>query len=149
MDPAHALWIGGPEGSGASRVAAALAERWGLALYDVEEHAAAHAERMPVTTDERWHARHRFRLVLEDLRALPPEPACIVAGAELFPTSVAAVLTDPGRALFLLSDDPRSQAYELEARDLRLAVLRVDRSLEETIELAAGILASAAGGTSR
>jgi hypothetical protein len=65
--------------------------------------------------DERWvhadvqrmlgwfvnHSRHRFRLVLEDLRALPDEPACIVEGPQLFPTSVSAVLRTPDQALFL------------------------------------------------
>jgi hypothetical protein len=149
VDPAHALWIGGSRGSGASSVAAALAERWELRLYDVDEHASAHAGRMPASADERWHARHRFRLVLEDLRAWPDGTGCIVAGPQLFPTSVAAVLADPRRALFLLSADSDARPYEQEARDLRLAVLRVGASIEETIELAARILPSGAGGTSR
>lgn len=131
MDPAHALWIGGPQGSGKSSVAAALADRWGLQLYHVDARTWVHEERMPatefasLTMDERWvhaspermldwfvtHSRHRFRLVLEDLRALPDEPACIVEGPQLFPTSVAAVLADPGQALFL-----HPPAAELEAR---------------------------------
>ena len=149
MDPGHALWIGGPSGSGAERVAAALAEQWRLRLYEVSENDAEHERRMPVIADARWIARHRFRLVLEDLRALPEGPRLIVAGPHLFPTSVAAVLAEPGRALFLLSDDPLAEAYAQEARDLRLPVVGAGVPFEELLELAAGLLASAAGGTSR
>jgi hypothetical protein len=49
-------------------------------------------------------SRHRFRLVLEDLRDLPSSPAVVVEGPQLFPTSVAAVLRDPGHALFLIPE---------------------------------------------
>ncbi len=44
-------------------------------------------------------SRHRFRLVLEDLRALPDSPLAIVEGPQLLPTSVAAVLRRPRSAL--------------------------------------------------
>lgn len=124
MDPSHALWIGGPPCSGKSSVAAALADRFGLQVYHVDARTWVHEARMPatefgsLTMDERWvHAtpermlgwfvttsRHRFRLVLEDLRALPDEPAAIVEGPQLLPTSVSAVLRDPAQALFLLAD---------------------------------------------
>ena len=122
MDPAHALWIGGPQGSGKSSIAAALAERWGLQLYHVDARTWVHEERMPpnefasLSMDERWvHAspeqmldwfvtgsRHRMRLVVEDIRALPDEPAVIVEGPQLFPTSVSAFLGAPDQALFLV-----------------------------------------------
>jgi hypothetical protein len=122
VDPANALWIGGPQGSGKSSVAKALAERFELQLYNVDHRTWVHEARMPrtefasLTMDERWvHAtparmlgwfvatsRHRFRLVLEDLRELPDEPAVIVEGPQLFPTNVAAVLRSPDQALFLL-----------------------------------------------
>lgn len=124
MDPAHAVWIGGPQASGKSSVARALAERFGLQLYHVDARTWVHEPRMPttefasLTMDERWvhatpermlgwfvnHSRHRFRLVLEDLRELPDEPAVVVEGPQLFPTSVAAVLRSPNQALFLLPD---------------------------------------------
>ena len=124
MDPAHALWIGGPQASGKSSIARALAERFGLQLYVVDHRVWVHEERMPstefasLTMDERWvhappeqmlewfvtHSRHRFRLVLEDLRALPDEPAAIVEGPQLFPRFVAAVLGSPDQALFLEPD---------------------------------------------
>ena len=71
-----------------------------------------------LTMDERWvhatpeqmlewfvtHSRHRFRLLLEDLRALPDEPAAIVEGPQLFPRFVAAVLGSSDQALFLQPD---------------------------------------------
>jgi hypothetical protein len=121
MDPAHAVWIGGPQASGKSSIARALAERFGLQLYVVDHRVWVHEARMPptefasLTMDERWvhatpnrmlewfvtHSRHRFRLLLEDLRALPDEPAAIVEGPQLFPRFVAAVLGRPGQALFL------------------------------------------------
>jgi len=100
-------------------------------------------------------SRHRFRLVLEDLAALPPGSAVLVEGSQLFPTSVAAVLRSPDHALFLMpaAADEISRRIGWEARDLRLAMLDVDASLEEMTERAAGhflpavkaILLSAAG----
>lgn len=194
MDPAHALWIGGPQGSGKSTVAAALAERFGLQLYHVDHRVWVHEARLPptefssLTMDERWvdatpermlgwfvgHSRHRFRLVLEDLRALPGEPAAVVEGPQLFPTSVSAVLGAPDQALFLqpdleemaerlrgrgplraTSDGARARenavardlliatTLEREARELRLPTLRVDRPLDDVIELAAAHFAPA------
>jgi len=135
MDPAHVLWIGGPQGSGKSSIAGALAERFGLQLYHVDHRVWVHEPRMPPTEfsalsmDERWveaepermlgwfvtTSRHRFRLVLEDMRALPDEPACIVEGPQLFPTSVSAVLREPDQALFLLPD-PEEMRERLQAR---------------------------------
>jgi hypothetical protein len=116
-----------------------------LQLYAVDEHADAHEPRMPrlVAADSieafLTASRHRFRLVLEDLAALPAAPAAIVEGVQLLPTSVAAVLRDPGHALFLLATDgdPVTQRVGWEARDLRLATLVVDAPLEEMIERAA------------
>src|SRR4051794_18026479 len=49
-------------------------------------------------------SRHRVRLVLEDLRSLPDEPACIVEGPQLFPTTVSALLSAADQALFLMPD---------------------------------------------
>jgi 2-phosphoglycerate kinase len=194
VDLSHVLWIGGSQGSGKSSIAHALAERFGLQLYNVDHRTWVHEERMPttefssLTMDERWveatpermlgwfvtTSRHRFRLVLEDLRELPDEPGAIVEGPQLFPTSVSAVLRRPDQALFLLpeldelqtrlrargpmpatSDGVRArenavardlliaQTFEREARELRLATLRVDAPLEEMVERAADQIAPA------
>jgi broad-specificity NMP kinase len=142
VDLSHVLWIGGGPGSGKSSVARALAERFDLQRYSVDEHDAAHEPRMPTfladdTIDGFLTAsRHRFRLILEDLAALPSSRAAVVEGVQLFPTSVAAVLRDPGHAVFLLpvDRDAVSQRLGWEARDLRLTMLAVDAPLEEMIE---------------
>jgi 2-phosphoglycerate kinase len=135
VDPANALWIGGPQGSGKSSIARALATRFELQLYVVDHRVWVHEPRLPatefasLTMDERWvhatpeqmlgwfvtHSRHRFRLILEDLRALPEEPAVIVEGPQLFPTSVSAVLGAADQALFLLPD-PEAMRERLLAR---------------------------------
>jgi hypothetical protein len=145
VDLSHVLWIGGGPGSGKSAIARELARRFDLQLYSVDEQSAAHEPRMPVlVADETVDvamtaARHRFRLVLEDLAVLPPSPPAIVEGAQLFPTSVAAVLRDPSHALFLLpgAQDPITQRTRWEAKDLRLTTLDVDAPLEEMVERAA------------
>ena len=124
MDLSHVLWIGGGQGSGKSPVARALSRRFDLQLYVIDHRVWVHEPRLPesefhsLSLDERsvdptpgemlgWFvttSRHRFRLVLEDLRALPPSPIAVVEGVQLFPTSVSAVLREPGQALFLISD---------------------------------------------
>jgi hypothetical protein len=161
VDLAHVLWIGGPQGSGKSSIARALSRRFDLQLYVVDWRTWVHEPRMPRTEfqtlslDERWvepspermldwfltHSRHRFRLVLEDLRDLPDTPAVIVEGPQLFPTSVSAVLRSADQALFLLPDldaqrerllarpgilgtsDPRRARENATARDLLIAEL--------------------------
>ena len=130
MDPAHVLWIGGGQGSGKSSVAKALSRRFDLQLYNVDRRTWVHEARMPTTEfgslslDERWveatpqrmlewfvtTSRHRFRLVLEDLRELPDAPLAIVEGPQLLPTSVSAVLTAPDRALFLIPERAEQEA---------------------------------------
>ena len=122
MDLSHVLWIGGGQGSGKSSIARALSRRFDLQLYVIDHRVWVHEPRMPETEfrtlsmDERWvdatprqmldwfvtTSRHRFRLVLEDLAALPPSPVAIVEGPQLFPTSVSAVLRQADQALFLI-----------------------------------------------
>jgi broad-specificity NMP kinase len=152
VDLSHVLWIGGPQGSGKSSIARALADRFGLQLYLVDHRVWVHEPRMPSTEfaslsmDERWvHAdarsmvgwfvttsRHRFRLVLEDLRELPDEPACIVEGPQLFPTNVSAVLRSPDQALFL-SPDPDEMAARLRARGPMLGTSDGERARENAV----------------
>jgi hypothetical protein len=130
VDLSHVLWIGGGQGSGKSSVARALARRFDLQLYNVDRRTWVHEARMPATEfgalsmDERWvepspermldwfvnTSRHRFRLVLEDLRELPGSPSVIVEGPQLFPTSVSAVLSERDQALFLIPDRTEQQA---------------------------------------
>ena len=187
MDLSHVLWIGGGQGSGKSSIARALSRRFDLQLYAIDHRVWVHEPRMPesefrgLSMDERWvdatpqrmldwfltTSRHRFRLVLEDLRELPESPLVVVEGPQLLPTTVSAVLREADQALFLVSDldeqrerllargpilgtsDGRraranaterdlmiTQRYMREAADLRLAVLKVDRPLDDMLELA-------------
>lgn len=146
MDLAHALWIGGPQGSGKSSIGYVLSRRFELQLYNVDHRTWVHEPRMPRTEfrsasmEERWldatpqqmlkwfqtESRHRFRLVLEDLRELPDERGCIVEGPQLFPTTVAAVLRAPGQALILLPE-----LEEMRARlEQRGPILGMERGVE-------------------
>jgi hypothetical protein len=151
VDLSHVLWIGGGQSSGKSSIARALAQRFDLQLYAIDARDRAHEPRMPTsgtgapsTPDEALDrfvttSRHRFRLVLEDLAALPAAPPAIVEGTQLFPTSVAAVLREADHALFLIPDpgEQLTQRIAREAADLRLAMLVVDAPLAEMIEHAA------------
>lgn len=139
MDLSDVLWIGGPERTCTSAVAQAISRRFELRLYELDGRASAHEPRMPAGVESFVSAsRHRFRLVLEDLCALPEEPGAVVVGRELLPTSVSAVLRTPAQALFLLPDsaDELAARYAREARELRLTALRADRPLDELVELA-------------
>ncbi|HEY8645923.1 MAG TPA: hypothetical protein VIL77_08620 [Gaiellaceae bacterium] len=151
MDLSHVLWIGGGQRSGKSSIARALSRRFDLQLYAIDDHDRAHEPRMPAPGPgspatpaellERFvmTSRHRFRLVLEDLAALPASPLAIVEGMQLLPTSVAAVLREADHALFLVpgAGEQLTQRIAREAADLRLATLTVDAPLEEMIERAA------------
>jgi hypothetical protein len=160
VDLSDVLWIGGGQGSGTSSIATALARRFDLQLYSVDDHASLHEPRMPTTESgalseatpaelvDRFvtASRHRFRLVLEDLAALPSSPPAIVEGRQLFPTSVAAVLREAGHALFVLPNlDEHAPTFDVmigrrfawEASDLRLKTLPADAPLEDLIERAA------------
>jgi len=153
VDLAHVLWIGGPQGSGKTSVARALSRRFDLQLYVVDRRTWVHEPRMPATEfrslsmDERWVdatpgrmldwfvtvSRHRFRLVLEDLRELPASPLAVVEGPQLFPTSVAAVLRSPENALFLLPEIDE-QRERLLARGPMLGVSDGERARANATE---------------
>jgi len=124
----HVWWIGGGSGAGKSTVAARLAARHGLRLYASDETMADHAGRltaeeapylrefMRMGVDQRWVERspavmletfHWFRgegfgAIVEDLLHLPAGPGVIVEGFRLLPHLVEPLLSEPGRAVWLL-----------------------------------------------
>jgi len=136
----HARWIGGGSGAGKSTVARKLAADHGLRLYHTEPfsryvgRADAGAtpllqEFMAMDMDERWVNRspavmletfHGFQgegfdLVLEDLRALPPDPPVLAEGFSLLPRLVAPLLSGPQQAVWLLPT-PEFRRAALESR---------------------------------
>jgi hypothetical protein len=121
-------WLGGGSGAGKSTVARRLAAEHGLQLYCTDEVMARHAARLTpeeapllaafagMDMDERWVRRspaqmldtfhwfrgEGFRLVVEDLLRLPPEPPVAAEGFRLLPHLVAPLLADRAHAVWLL-----------------------------------------------
>jgi hypothetical protein len=124
----HIRWIGGGSGAGKSTIAGILAEEYGLRLYHCDDTQPAHTARsnaadypmlhafMDMTMDERWvtrtpdemyrtfHGFHGegFRLILEDLLALPNDVPVLVEGYKLLPRLVLPLLSRVDRAVWLL-----------------------------------------------
>jgi hypothetical protein len=137
----HAIWIGGAQGAGKSTAARAFAHGKGLRLYLVDAFTFSHAERAETgpypamrafgakSMDERWlqpapeemtdefleYSRERFRMILDDLRGLPNEPAIVAEGPQLLPDLVAPLLQRPDAAVWLLPT-PRLQQGLLDLR---------------------------------
>jgi len=134
----HVRWIGGGSGAGKSTVAARLAADHGLRLYHAEPFSQFAGRTDPGLTpllqafvamdmDDRWVNRppevmletfHGFQgegfdLVLEDLRALPPDPPVLAEGFSLLPRLVAPLLCRPRQAVWLLpTPEFRRAAFE-------------------------------------
>jgi 2-phosphoglycerate kinase len=133
---AHVRWLGGAPDAGKTTVARALAHRFGLRLYLLDDAQPAHwaratRARQPalhafaaLTMDERWvlptprqmaHqivvlGAERAAMAVEDLLALPPGPPILVEGPWLFPEVVAPLLTDSRRALWLVPTEAFKRA---------------------------------------
>lgn len=124
----HVYWIGGGSGSGKSTIARRLADRYGMRLYDTDAVMPDHARRMPVEQapylgrfaamdmDERWVVRspremldtfhwfhgEGFKLIVEDLLALPADRPVVAEGFRLLPGLVRPLLTEVRHAVWLL-----------------------------------------------
>ncbi len=124
----HVYWLGGGSGGAKSTVARRLARAHGLTLYDTDGTMADHGQRYDraacrrleafkhMTMDERWLLRdpatmlttfhwfagEGFDLILEDLRALPPDTPVIAEGFRLLPALTARVMASPRHGLWLL-----------------------------------------------
>lgn len=133
--------MGGAQGAGKSTAARAFAHRKGVRLYFVDAFTYSHAERAETgsypamrafaakTMDERWlhpepeemadafvkYSRDRFRMILDDLRGLPTEPAIVAEGPQLLPELVGPLLTRPDAAVWLVPT-PRLQRGLFDAR---------------------------------
>ncbi|TDC75293.1 shikimate kinase [Actinomadura sp. 7K507] len=135
----HVYWIGGGSGAGKSTVARRIASRCGLRVYSTDEVMPDHAGRSApedapylsrfksMDMDERWVNRppetmletfHWFRgegfnLIVEDLLRSPADTGVIAEGFRLLPHLVKPLLTEPCRAVWLLSTPEfRRSAFE-------------------------------------
>ncbi|MFI7039794.1 shikimate kinase [Microbispora rosea] len=132
----HVYWIGGGSGSGKSTIARRLADRYGMRLYDTDAVMPDHARRMPVEQapylgkfaamdmDERWVARspremldtfhwfhgEGFKLIVEDLLALPADLPVVAEGFRLLPGLVQPLLAERRHAVWLLPTPQFRQA---------------------------------------
>jgi 2-phosphoglycerate kinase len=124
----HVYWIGGGSGAGKSTIARRIAARMSLRVYATDDVMADHARRskpedapllhkfMAMDMDERWLNRSPqtlletfhwfqgecFSMIVDDLLALPSQPAVIVEGFRPLPRLVKPLLTEATRAIWLL-----------------------------------------------
>ena len=147
----HTLWIGGAPASGKTTVATRIARRHGLRLYSADTRTWEHRDRAlaagnaaarrweAMTPHERWERstpaemlqmslhRERGGMVLDDLRALPPQPLAIAEGSTL-----PAAAADPARAVWLLPT-PEFQRAQLAARGTTGGAVELYALLNEVI----------------
>jgi hypothetical protein len=132
----HVLWIGGASASGKTAVAARIARRHGLRLYNADTRTWVHRDRAiregnaaalrweAMTPEERWTVspgemlemslhRERGPMVVDDLQALPRSPLVVAEGTTL----PAGAVVDRSRAVWLIPTTDFQQA-RLEKREL-------------------------------
>jgi hypothetical protein len=133
----HALWIGGPPGSGKTTVATRLVRRHGLRLYSTDTRTWLHRDRALAAGNvaaQRWEAlspesrgqaeadellalslhRERGLMVADDVRALPAGPMVLTEGSVITPGSVPR-----GAPAVWLLPVPERQERQLLGRDAR------------------------------
>ena len=124
----HVVWLGGAPAAGKSAIARRLARKHDLRAYHTDAFTHVHHRRaveagLPAavrweraTPDERWLARPpdklaewsiqmnagRFRMVLDDLAALPAEPGIVVEGTPLLPWLAAPYVASTRHAVWLI-----------------------------------------------
>ena len=133
---AHVYWLGGSPCAGKSAVAEALAGRYNLRLYRVDDATAAHQQRATAEAqpaffrlnqlgcDELWmrplaeqvaseinYCADQFALVVEDLLSLPNDTPILAEGTSLLPRPTHALLADSHRALWLTPTSDFQRTY--------------------------------------
>jgi hypothetical protein len=124
----HVRWIGGGSGGGKTTIAADLASRHGLLLYDSDAAITNHVERsdparqrllrdfLAMSMDDRWVNRtpetmfesfwafhgEAFESIVDDLLALGFERGVVAEGFRLLPRLVAPLMSRADQAVWLL-----------------------------------------------
>ncbi len=123
----NVLWLGGSPCAGKSSISEILAKEFNLDLYRVDEAFDVHVQRFtlesqPALTNwcasnwnERWTKpvdklvgeviacyEEHFSLILADIFDAPKEKTLLVEGTALLPKQVAAVLSKPAQALWMV-----------------------------------------------
>jgi hypothetical protein len=108
-------------GVGKTTAAREFAHRYDLRLYSFDAYTYEHARRLPEETrslDEIWvdttpealadwfeeHARQRFPLALDDIRAGDDEAPVLAEGPQLLPELVAPLLTSAEQVLYVVAE---------------------------------------------
>lgn len=139
---AHVRWIGGSPAAGKSTIAQGLARAFDVRVYEFDRRESAHVARrmanvadypaytsfLALTMDQRWVLRppeemaeqviamwtERFRLVVDDLRAMPATSPIVAEGPGLFPDCVHPVITGDDRAIWLVPTPTFCRTVRLE-----------------------------------
>jgi 2-phosphoglycerate kinase len=124
----HVRWLGGGSGGGKSTIAADLATRHGLLVYDSDAAIARHVQQsdlarhpllrdfVAMAMDDRWLNRtpdamfdsfwafhgEAFESIVEDLVALPDDSMILAEGFRLLPKLVSPLMSRADQAVWLL-----------------------------------------------
>jgi hypothetical protein len=133
----HVLWIGGTPCSGKTSIAKLLAETYQLQVYHCDEafethklHMSATRKLLTISWDELWMQpidtlvadvfaiyREEFRLIMDDLRALPSWPPILAEGMALLPDLLGPMLANCDRAVWVIpTPDFQRERYPLRGR---------------------------------
>lgn len=131
----HALWIGGPPGSGKTSIAKRVARRHGLRWYSADAYTWQHRDRAllagndaarrweEMNPEERWTKLtpeeqfamslhfERGSMIVDDVRRLPLSPLVVVEGSTVSPTVVSSGVAERSRAVWL---QPTPEFFERE-----------------------------------
>jgi 2-phosphoglycerate kinase len=125
----NVYWMGGSPCAGKSSMTHLLRNRFGLAVYHVDDALGGHLKRLDPTrhptlikwTSTAWDTlwmqpaevllreaidcyTEHFALVLEDTRALSADPSVLVEGTALLPRQVTPLLAQPNQAIWVVPE---------------------------------------------